>query len=81
MSDETTADFRLAPVYRAPNENIAQIVRGILESAGIQVILKSMQIPWYDGVMTMGEGYWGDLLVSEDEADRAREIIRAYENG
>lgn len=80
MNSGNSDDIRLVTVYRAPTESIANIVKGILESAGIAVMLKSMQIPWYDGIMRMGEGYWGDILVAEDDADEAKDIIKSYED-
>jgi len=80
MKNEDSDNIRLVTVYRAPTENVANIVKGILESEGIPVMLKSLQIPWYDGIMQMGEGYWGDVLVTEDVADEARNIIKSYED-
>jgi hypothetical protein len=81
MSNQNVEGTRLVPVYRAPTETVAEIVRGLVESEGIPTTLKSVQVPWCNGIMVMGQGYWGDLLVPECEADRAREIIRAYEDG
>lgn len=78
MNEHESEDIRLTAVYRAPNEDIAQIIRALLEGDGIKVALKSAQIPWYDGVMTAGEGYWGDVFVEEHHAERARQIIEAY---
>jgi len=75
-----TEGARFVPVYRAPTEAIAQIVRGLLVSESIPVVLESRQVSMYDGVMVMAEGYWGDLLVPGSQADRAREIIQAFEN-
>jgi hypothetical protein len=80
MNSEDSDDIRLVTVYRAPTENLAYIVKGVLEDEGISVSLRSLQIPWYDGIMRMGEGYWGDILVFEDDAVRAREIIKSYED-
>ena len=73
--------IQLVPIYRAPSESVAQIVRALLVSEGIPVVFNSKQVPMYDGVMVMAEGYWGDLLVPESQAERAREIVRAYESG
>ena len=72
-------DMALVPVYRAANQSIADIVKALLESEGIPIVFKSMQVPMYDGIMVMGEGYWGDLLVPENLAEQAREIVNAYE--
>ncbi|MEN6371865.1 MAG: DUF2007 domain-containing protein [Armatimonadota bacterium] len=74
------SDTSLVQVYRAPTETLAYIVKGVLEDEGIEASLKSLQIPWYDGIMRMGEGYWGDVLVLEGDANRAREIIKSYED-
>lgn len=71
----------LEVIYRAPDEMTAQLIRSLLESEGIPVALRSVQIPMYNGIMTKGEGYWGDILVTEDLADKARMIIEAYEAG
>lgn len=68
----------LVTVYRAPDEAMANIIKGILESESIPVTVASRQIPWMDGIMTMGEGFYGDLLVPESESERARLIIDAY---
>lgn len=69
----------LVVVYRAPNQYIANLVQGLLASEDIPAIIESRQVPWYDGVMTMGEGYWGDVVVPEKYAEQSRQIIDAYE--
>ena len=79
MNEERQDDIRLVAVYRAPTENVAQIVRGLLESEGIEATFTPTQIPMYDGIAKLWEGFWGDILVDEDKADRARQIIEAYE--
>ncbi|MGC8862654.1 MAG: putative signal transducing protein [Armatimonadota bacterium] len=71
----------LVVVFRASDEYIADIVKGLLEGESIPVILESRQVPWMDGVMKMGEGYWGDVVVPREHAARARELIDAYQSG
>jgi len=80
MGFERKNELRLVRVYRAADEMTANIVKGILESEGIPVTIQSRQVPWMDGVMTMGEGFYGDLLVAADEAERARMIIEIYQS-
>jgi len=66
-------------VFRAPDEVTANIVRGLLVGEDIPAVLESRQVAWMDGVMTMGEGYWGDVVVPKQYAARSKEIIRAYQ--
>lgn len=69
----------LKPVFRAPDQTTADLVRALLVSEGIAAYLDSRQVAWFDGVMTMATGYWGDVVVLADQEARAREIIQAYE--
>ena len=71
----------LVVVYRAPDEVTANLVKGLLVGEDIPVVLKSAQVPWMDGIMKMGKGYWGDIVVPREHADRSRQIIEAYQAG
>lgn len=77
--DDEVEQKSLVTIFRAPTELVANIIRGLLESEGIPVTISSRQIPWMDGVMTMGEGFYGDLLVPESEETKARQVIAAYQ--
>ncbi len=80
MPDEIfNEDKNLITVFRAPDEYVANIIRAILEGENIPVALESKQVPMYDGVMKMSEGYWGDVVVPAQFADRSRELIEAYQ--
>jgi hypothetical protein len=68
------------PVFRASDEVTANLIKGILESEEIDVMLHSHQVAWMDSIMTAAEGFWGDILVPEAEAERARKILEAYES-
>ena len=54
------------------------MIKNLLVGEDIPVVLESRQVPWLDGVMVLGEGYWGDVVVPEEYADRSRELIKAY---
>ena len=82
MPDEIQGQGKdLVVVFRASDEFIADIVKGLLVGEGIPVVLESRQVAQMDGVMKMGEGYWGDVVVPRNYAARARELIEAYQAG
>jgi hypothetical protein len=68
----------LRPVYFAPDEFSALAVQRVLEEADIESRVRSVQIPWVDGVMGNIKGYWGQVLVPEEQFDQAREIVAEY---
>jgi hypothetical protein len=75
---EPDRELRTCAVYKAPDEISAITVHKILESEGIPAWIQSIQIPWYDGIMKMVEGYWGKVIVFEDQEDSARRVIEEY---
>lgn len=72
------AEDKLVSVWRFEDEGLGILVRKVLEDEGIRSEIRSEQIPWMDGIMKAARGYWGDLMVLEGNADRARIIIRDY---
>ena len=82
MTDEIHGQGKdLVSVFRAPDESTAYIIKGLLEGEDIPVVLESRQAAMYDGALTMGEGFWGDVVVPKQYAPRSRELIEAYRNG
>ena len=80
MTDEIQGQGEnLVVVFRAPDEYVASVVQGLLAGEDIPVVLESRQVAQMDGVFRMGEGYWGNVVVPRQFADRAREIIEAYQ--
>ena len=77
-NEEHNPEENTVVVYRAPDEVTANLVRGLLEGEDISVMLESKMVPWMDGVMKMGEGYWGDVVVFEKNAERSRQLIDSY---
>lgn len=66
------------PVFRAATEMEAQIAREVLEEAGIRYFEASRQIPWYDGIMMIGEGFYGELYVLEKDYEKAADLLEEY---
>lgn len=56
-------------VYIAPNRSIAEMLKELLESAGILPMLRPMGVPH------MGSAASVEILVPESEVDEANEII------
>lgn len=62
-----------------PDELAGDMVKGVLENAGLDVILRSFTIPGYDGIVgSWYEEHWGEILVKESDFPRAKEIIGEY---
>lgn len=58
-------------VFRPFSEFEAHLAKGLLESMGLKPILKSYQIAMYDDIGTMMEGAWGEILVHQNELEKA----------
>ncbi|MBS4015301.1 MAG: DUF2007 domain-containing protein [Candidatus Latescibacteria bacterium] len=65
----------LKSVYKPDTELLAMSLKSLLEQSGIQAMLHSFQIPWYDGLAKMMRPEWGEILVDEDDYEQAKEII------
>lgn len=80
MTDEVENQAEdLVAIFRAPDEVTANIVLGLLVGEDIPALVQSRMVPWMNGVMKMGEGYWGDVLVPKRFAKASRELIEAYQ--
>ena len=67
---------KLVKIFDTEQENEAIVVQGLLQSAGIESDLKSI-----DAVQDMFPGVGGNiLLVREEDAPEAEKIIEAYRN-
>lgn len=68
----------LITVYKPENELMAMSVKSLLEQSGIPVVLRSYQIPWYDGIAKMMRPAWGEILVDEQDYPQALEIVQNF---
>ncbi len=71
--------LELVELQRVPNEVAGVMMKGILEGNGIDVVLRSAKIPWYNGIAsTWSTYYWGTLLVPKEELERSRKALDEY---
>jgi hypothetical protein len=68
----------LKSVYKPENELMAVTIKSLLEESGIQAMIHSFQIPWYNGLAKMMKPAWGEILVDEDDYTEAADIIRNF---
>jgi len=61
-------------LYKPADELLAVRIKDLLEQQGIPAMLRSYQMPWYDGLAKMMRPEWGEVLVAEEDYDRAREL-------
>ena len=66
-------------VRPVPNEITGYILKSVLEDEGIEVYLRSHEIPVYGGIKgTASKSEWGDILVPTYSVQQARECIQEY---
>ena len=65
-------------VHTAGDETEALMLQGLLEGAGIPVVLRSRQIPGYGDIVERAIGVWGDLLVPDEREGEARSLVTGF---
>lgn len=74
-------DIKLVRAYQASNELEAITIKSFLEKEKIPATIRSLQIPWFDNIVSAGCGVWGEILVSSSDLNRSKEIISDYLRG
>lgn len=67
----------LVPVFEANDELAAELVLGLLESEGVPAMIHPHELI-LESALSEDPGGWGEIVVPESEADRARKIIEEY---
>jgi len=77
------ANDPLTAVASPADEPTALLFRDILKGNSIPAALRCLEMPWYDGLasLTMNRGVWGQVLVREADAARARRLLADYATG
>ena len=75
--DEPVPEAELVSVIHVANETEAIFYCEMLKQARINATYRSFTIPAYDGI-TESTPYWGEVLVLDQDAERADEIVVEY---
>jgi len=57
---------------------MANTIRDLLEQSGIPAMVHSFQIPAYDGVAMVMRPAWGEVLVTEEDWERAQDVVHGF---
>ena len=68
----------LTVVYEADDEYMAVNVRDLLEQDDIPVMIKPNVIAGFNFNLGMGGYCWGSVLVNDEHAEKARELIAGF---
>jgi hypothetical protein len=77
MADDRNSE--LVAVLEVGSEMEALAIQAFLEDQGIEAGVHSRQIPMYDGIARVWNPVWGEVMVLEPQAARARALIAEYE--
>jgi hypothetical protein len=78
MAEHDYTESELVEVYVAPDELMATMVKDMLQDEGIDAVIRSDQIVWYDGIAKLSRGYWGKVFVRSDDAETAKELVTEF---
>ncbi len=65
-------------VHTAATDVEAVMLQGLLEEAGIPVMLRGRRTPPHGDAVELAVSFGGDLLVPDDRAEDARELVAGY---
>jgi len=68
----------LKRVYLAPDEFTAITLREMLKSQNIKAMIQRFETSWLNGLPKMMRGGWGEVLVNEEDIEKAEEYIKEF---
>jgi hypothetical protein len=68
----------LKRVYLAPDEFTAITLREMLKSQNIKAMIQRFETSWLNGLPKMMRGGWGEVLVYEEDIEKAEEYIKEF---
>ena len=68
-------------VFAAPDQMTAEVVRGVLESEGIDAFIGEQVTSSLGSAFATGEGFWGEVRVRAEDAQRARSFVDSHVSG
>lgn len=68
----------LKSAYQAPDEFTAITIRELLAANGIEAVIRRLETTWLDGIPKVLRGYWGDVLVAEEDLAEAEACVQDF---
>ena len=65
----------LKVVYKPISEIEAEYIKRMLEYHGIYSIVKTFQIPWFNGISKVMRPEWGSIEVNKKDYEKAKKLI------
>jgi len=65
----------LIVLHKPEDELLAVRIKDLLEQSGIEAMLRSYQMSWFDGLAKMMRPEWGEVIVEEEDYPKARELL------
>jgi hypothetical protein len=79
VPEEEVEFINWKPVRKVPNAMVGNMLKALLEQEGIMAEVRGLTIPWLDGIeSSWSEYHWGEVMVPEEEFERAKEIVDEY---
>lgn len=70
--------FESIEVARVPDEISAMALRGFLLDAGVEAVVEDRSGSFYGNTLSGGQGYWGSVRVSKEQAEQAGRILEKF---
>jgi hypothetical protein len=68
----------LKRAYLAPDEFTAITLKEMLASRKIKAMTRRFETTWLDGLPKVMKGGWGEVLVDEEDLEKAEEYIKEF---
>lgn len=68
----------LKVLYKPKSEIEAITIQSFLESIGIKAFIRSYDLPYFDGIAKMMRSDWGEILVAEEDFEKASEFLKEF---
>lgn len=70
--------MELKILYKPKSELEAITIKSFLEGIGIKAVIRSYDLPYFDGIAKMMRPQWGEILVLEEDFEKAKEFLEDF---
>lgn len=72
-------EMEIVSIYESPDESTTDLICGLLEAEGIKTIVHKHE-RMLEAALCEEPGFWGEIRVQKNDAERALQIIEIYKN-